>query len=118
MYLIFYTFILATVSMVSPNYVPFKCDVRVCTYIKITNNLPYDLTSHSLEMIHGDHPFIPARITSETEDVIFMKKKSFVAVGVSGVLHYLVEDMNATVRFLNNSFFALLIRLENRVLII
>ena len=118
MYLIFYTFILIIVSTVSPNYVPFKCDVKVCTYITVTNNLPYDLTTHSLEMIRGDYPFIPARILSKTEEVILMKKQPFVAVGVAGVLHYHVADMNATVRFLNKSFLdsKILIRLKNHVL--
>ena len=99
-------------------YVPHKCDVRVCTYITITNNLPYDLTHYSLEMIHGDYPFIPARIPNNTEVVIFMKKQPFVAVGVVGVLHYRVEDMNATVRFLTTSFLhsKIWIKLENYVL--
>ena len=105
MYLIFYSLILGMVSMVRTKYVPHKCDVRVCTYITVTNNLPYDLTHYSLEMIHGDYPFIPARIPNNTEVVIFMKKQPFVAVGVVGVLHYRVEDMNTTVRFLTISFF-------------
>ena len=77
--------------------VPLTCDVSVCSYVIIENQLPNRLENGSLEMISGRANGNPANIPSNSEELIFMKKEPFVAVGVVGTLHYRVDDYNATV---------------------
>ena len=82
--------------------IPLTCDVKVCSYIFIQNDLNTDLTDNTmttprLELISGYSRGHPAAIKQETEELIFMKKAKFVARGVVGVLHYQLEGYNATV---------------------
>ena len=81
---------------------PLSCDVNVCSYIFIENDLNANLTDNTmtnprLELISGTSRGQPAAIKQETEEFIFMKKANFVARGVVGVLHYQLDGYNATV---------------------
>jgi hypothetical protein len=82
--------------------IPLTCDVTVCSYVIIKNDLDNTMTNNTLELISGTSTGTPAAILSKTEELIFMKKSPFVALGVVGVLHYRIDGYNATVNKGNN----------------
>ena len=83
--------------------IPSTCDVTVCSYVIIKNGLNLEdvdntwMTNSTLELISGTSNGNPAAIPNTMEEMVFLKKAPFVALGVVGVLHYQINGYNATV---------------------
>ena len=77
--------------------IPLTCDVTVCSFVIIKNGLGNSMTNSTLELISGTSNGNPAEIPKTSEELIFMKKAPFVALGAVGVLHYRIDSYDATV---------------------